>query len=140
MYMKYVRLLFLICASVMYVGCSEDPFDWSGDSERSVPIPVNLIYEYGEYVMPRCDIEYHDDDLPILEVGFFYGDNSNVTYSTGERVISTIRNDGSSFLSDNVPFYWEDVPWESKGYCYVGAYITTSRGTVTIGPIYVERV
>lgn len=133
MYMKYVRLLFLIWASIMYVGCSEDPFDWSGDSERSVPIPVNLSLESVEDIVHgACSIEYHDDDLPILEAGFFYGDNPQVTYNTGKRVICEIRN--NNFSSSSIGSY----SGEQAIYSYVGAYITTSRGTVTIGPKLTE--
>ena len=94
----------------MYVGCSEDPFDWSGDSERSVPIPVDLSLEVVEDILSASGrIEYQEDVLPILEVGFFYGDkfsSSSIGVYSGERV----------------------------KYSYVGAYITTSRGTATIGP------
>ena len=129
MYMKYVRLLFLICASAMYVGCSEDPFDWSGDSERSVPIPADLRLEVVEdIVSASCGIEYHEDDLPILEVGFFYGDNEGVTYNTGKHVKCDIKN--NKFSSSSIGVY----SGERVKYSYVGAYITTSRGTATIGP------
>ena len=106
MYMKYVRLLFLICASVMYVGCSEDPFDWSGDSERSVPIPVDLSLEVVEdIVSASCGIEYHEEDVKCDIKNNKFSSSSIGVYS-GERV----------------------------KYSYVGAYITTSRGTATIGP------
>lgn len=134
MYMKYVRLLFLICASAMYVGCSEDPFDWSGDSERSVPIPVDLSLEVVEdIVSASCRIEHHEDDLPILEVGFFYGDNEGVTYNTGTKIKCTVS--GNVFTTEGISNFLSD----NMRYCYVGAYITTSRGTVTIGPEYIDN-
>jgi len=129
MYMKYVRLLFLICASVMYVGCSEDPFDWSGDSERSVPIPVDLSVEFNDGVFwASCGVEQHDNDLPILECGFFYGYTESVTYNTGTLVESRVVDGWMNGEKDGI----------EKNYCYVGAYITTSQGTQTIGPKYVK--
>lgn len=134
MCMKYVRLLFLIWASVMYVGCSEDPFDWSGDSERTVPVPVDMSLEVVEdMVNGICYIEYHDDDLPILEVGFFYGDNEGVTYNTGKHVVCEIQN--NRFTSSKIGSYSGE---DRVKYSYVGAYITTSRGTKTIGPELAE--
>lgn len=130
---KYIGLLLFILASVMYAGCSEDPFDWSGDGERPVPIPVDLSVEVVEdIVYGACSIEYHDDDLPILEVGFFYGDNSKVTYDTGKRVKSKVSNNG--FSSSEIGSY----SGENVIYSYVGAYITTSRGTITTGPVLGE--
>lgn len=130
MYMKYVRLLFLIWASIMYVGCSEDPFDWSGDSERSVPIPVNLILELSDGIFwASCGVEQHDNDLPILEAGFFYDEyNGKVTYDNGKRVKATVTEGRFSCQQDGI----------KDGHCYIGAYITTSQGTVTIGPELIE--
>lgn len=131
--MKYVKILLFMLASVMYMGCAEDPFDWSGDSDRTVPIPFDLSVEVGEEVDGVCSIEYHDDDLTIIEAGFFYGDNPGVTYDTGKRVVGVIKN--NKFTSSSIGSYYE----EERIYTYVGAYITTSRGTVTIGPELAEH-
>lgn len=133
---KYVGLLLFVLASMIFVGCSEDPYDWSGDSERTVPIPVDLSLEINEDVVNAiCSIEFHDDDLSILEVGFFYGDNSKVNYDTGKRINTNWSN--SRFSTSQISAISNHEG--NLFYCYVGAYITTSRGTVTIGPKYVEH-
>lgn len=74
-------------------------------------------------------MEQHEDDLPILEAGFFYGYNESVTYHTGERVKSEVVDGWMNGGQDGI----------EKNYCYVGAYITTSRGTVTVGPKYIDE-
>lgn len=132
---KYIGLLLFVVAT-MFVGCAEDPFDWSGDSARTVPEPIELSLQAVEDVVyASCSIEYHDDDLPILDVGFFYGNNSKVNFDTGERV----RTDwSSSNFSTSEILLFPDYN-NNLAYCYVGAYITTSRGTVTVGPNYVEN-
>lgn len=131
---KYIGLVLFVVAT-MFVGCAEDPFDWSGDSARTVPKPIEFSVEaLGDNVRASCLIEFHDDDLPILEAGFFYGKNSNVNYETGER-IKTNWSSNRFQTSEISTFYDED---NKKSYCYVGAYITTSRGTVIVGPEYVE--
>ena len=142
MYMKYVRLLFLICASAMYVGCSEDPFDWSGDSERSVPIPVDLSLEVVEDIgSASCGIEYHEDDLPILEVGFFYGDNEGVTYNTGTKIKCTVSGNVfttegiSNFLSDNMRSQLYTLMYQSQN-VKVLITITCLRYKVTKSFVY----
>lgn len=125
---KYIGLLLFIVAT-MFVGCAEDPFDWSGDSARPVPIPKELSVEFSDmWFWASCTVEQHDDDLPILEAGFFYGFKENITYDTGIRVESSIVDGQFSCEQGGI----------ENNYCYVGAYITTSRGTVTIGPKYVK--
>lgn len=127
--MKYVKILLFMLASVMYMGCAEDPFDWSGDSDRTVPVPFDLSVELNdEFLSASCWVEQHDNDLEIIECGFFYGYTENVTYYTGEVVKSRIT-DG-----------WMDAEFGriDKNYCYVYGYITTSRGMVTVGPKYAK--
>lgn len=132
---KYIGLVLFVVAT-MFVGCAEDPFDWSGDSARTVPKPVELSLEaVGDVVYASCSIEYHDDDLPILETGFFYGKDSKVNYDTGERVKTDWSN--SNFSTSNILLF-SDYD-NNLAYYYVGAYITTSRGTVIVGPKYVEN-
>lgn len=134
---KYVGLLLFVLTTMMFVGCAEDPYDWSGDSERTVPIPVDLSLEVvGDIVTASCIIEFHDDDLPILETGFFYGKSSNVNYDIGERV--KVEWSGNKFETYyGIPIYFDTD--NQLSYCYVGAYITTSKGMVTIGPKRVEK-
>lgn len=126
---KYVGLLLFVLASMIFVGCSEDPYDWSGDSERTVPIPVDLIVEFNDmWFWASCTVEQHENDLPILEAGFFYGLNKNVTYETGERIKANVIDGKFDCEHGGI----------NQDYFYIGAYITTSRGTVTIGPKYVS--
>lgn len=133
---KYIGLLLFVVAT-MFVGCAEDPFDWSGDSERTVPKPVEFsVKALGDNVSASCLIEFHDDDLPILETGFFYGKESNVNFNTGERVITNWSS--NKFQTNDISTFYDDNSNNNISYCYVGAYITTSRGTVTVGPTYVE--
>lgn len=124
---KYIGLLLFVVAT-MFVGCAEDPFDWSGDSARPVPILKELDVKLNNGILEAsCQVEQHEDDLPILESGFFYGFNERITYNTGERIQSEVADGWMNGNRDGI----------ENNYCYVGAYITTSRGTVTIGPKYV---
>lgn len=126
---KYIGLLLFVVATMMFAGCAEDPYDWSGDSARPVPIPKELEVKLNDGVLEAsCQVEQHDDDLPILECGFFYGFNESVTYNTGKRIKSEVADGWMNGSQDGI---------ENKN-CYVGAYITTSRGTKTVGPQYVE--
>lgn len=127
--MKYVKILLFMMASVMYMGCAEDPFDWSGDSDRTVPVPVELSLEFYDGVLSAsCRVEQHDDDLEIIECGFFYGSNEKVTYSTGGVIKSKVVDGWMSGSKDGM----------DEHYCYVYGYITTSRGMVTVGPKYAK--
>lgn len=89
---KYIGLLLFVVAT-MFVGCAEDPFDWSGDSERPVPILKELDVKLNNGILEAsCQVEQHEDDLPILESGFFYGFNERITYNTGERIQSEVAD------------------------------------------------
>lgn len=126
---KYIGLLLFVVATMMFAGCAEDPYDWSGDSARPVPILKDLGVEFNNGIIwASCRVEQHEDDLPILECGFFYGFNESVTYNTGKRFKSEVVDGWMNASRDGI----------EEDYCYVGAYLTTSQGTITIGPQYVK--
>lgn len=223
---RYVKLLFLALTSILYVGCEDDPYDWTGgesivsasdfeisdvtvttaklsfnlrasnsaelgavwvkcgelsfdvipiingrcevemiglSSDTYYDISVLAIVDGATVEIGRCNnnlhtedlttlmpnpyslklgseensidasclLKYHESDLPILEVGFFYGSDRNVTFEKGTHIVGTLTEDGIEFAA---MIKGLDIDTDY----YVGAYVTTEQGTLIVTPQHIK--
>lgn len=102
------------------------------DLYNLMPIPSDLTLSPNSLnsdIKTSCKLTRHDNDLPVIEAGFFYGSSSTTTFETGRRIVGVISD---ATLMGNISDLEIDATY------YIGAYVTTAAGTLTSGPLSVQ--